>query len=137
MKEILKIKKQALQNAELELNRAKKRQEKIINDIFLCDEEFKNVNTAKELTQILLQNEALKNNLSIKQALLEKLELSKKEIVHYEHLYKKANLEYEKIKILHEEELLKIKQEKEKKLALELDEIATIRFFNSLKEQEL
>ncbi|MBZ7987928.1 hypothetical protein [Campylobacter canadensis] len=137
MKEILKIKKQALQNAELELNKAKKRQEKIINDIFLCDEEFKNVNTAKDLTQILLQNEALKNNLSIKQALLEKLELSKKEIVHYEHLYKRANLEYEKIKILHEEELLKIKQEKEKKLALELDEIATIRFFNSLKEQEL
>lgn len=137
MKEILKIKKQALQNAELELNKAKKRQEKIINDIFLCDEEFKNVNTAKDLTQILLQNEALKNNLSIKQALLEKLELSKKEIVHYEHLYKRANLEYEKIKILHEEELLKIKQEKEKKLALELDEIATIRFFNSLKEQKL
>lgn len=60
--------------------------------------------------------------------LSEKVELAKKELMHFTHQYKNANLEYEKMKFLEQDEIrVKLKAIKRKEELL-LDEFATIKF---------
>ncbi len=134
-KQILSVKKQALQTAELDLNKAKMRKTSVENELELAKRELDNYPEPKTLNEIKLANDAILFNIEKQKQLREKILLCEKEIVHYQHLYKRASLDYEKIKYLHEEELQEIKKEQERKQALELDEIATMRFFSANKEE--
>ena len=58
----------------------------------------------------------------------ESLEIANKEVLHYEHKYKNANLEYEKMKYLEKEEFKKEIKRIQKAEALALDEFAVMKF---------
>ena len=58
----------------------------------------------------------------------ESLEIAKKEVLHYEHKYNNANLEYEKMKYLEKEEFKKEIKRIQKAEALALDEFAVMKF---------
>lgn len=58
----------------------------------------------------------------------EKVELAKKELAHFEHLYKQANLEFEKINYLHEAEIKAALLAAQKTEAAALDEFGTMGF---------
>lgn len=128
-KQILNVKKQALQNAELDLNKAKLRKKSVENELELVKNEINKLKEPTTLNEMVLVNDFIQVNLIKQSQLKEKLSLCDKEISHYNHLYKRASLDYEKIKYLYEEELKQKKKALEKKQALELDEIATMRFF--------
>ena len=58
----------------------------------------------------------------------ERLEIAKKEVLHYEHKYKNANLEYEKMRYLEKEEFKREIKRIQKAEALALDEFAVMKF---------
>ena len=133
---VLKVKKQHLDNAENELNKAKQRQIKHQQAYELADKESKSLSLPDSGNV-----QALKTRLSmmdiareVRQRAKEKVELSAKEINHYQFLYKKAYLDYEKIKYLKEEEVKKqIKQIKQKEEKF-IDELAVSRYFYGEKD---
>lgn len=63
----------------------------------------------------------------------EKVELSKKEMNHYQFLYQKAHLDYEKMKVLEAEEIKQKQKELAKAEEKILDEIAISRFSKEKK----
>ncbi|EAI6220088.1 hypothetical protein CA152_08680, partial [Campylobacter upsaliensis] len=65
----------------------------------------------------------------------EKVELSHKEVNHYQFLYKKAHLDYEKIKYLQSEELKAMQKAMQKAEEKFLDELAISRFFKKDKDE--
>lgn len=136
---IIKVKKQALERAENNLNKAKARQlenqKKLEQAIKECDSlSIPQKGDANELRQSMQMLQIARDS---KERAAQKVLLSDKEIVHYQHLYKKANFDYEKIKYLEAEEIKKIKKELEKIEAKNLDEIAISRFFRSKNEDEI
>ena len=58
----------------------------------------------------------------------ERLEIAKKEVLHYENKYKNANLEYEKMRYLEKEEFKREIKRIQKAEALALDEFAGMKF---------
>lgn len=129
---ILKVKKQQLDKAENNLLNAKKRRQDHEEAMRFAKEELRNL----ELVPSSGSSKDLKMNLSLvklaRTCVLNakaKLELSQKELNHYQYLYQRAYVDYEKMKFLENEELQK--QHKELKKAEEkfLDEIAISRFF--------
>ena len=58
----------------------------------------------------------------------ERLEIAKKEVLHYENKYKNANLEYEKMRYLEKEEFKREIKRIQKAEALALDEFAVMKF---------
>ncbi|AQW83653.1 flagellar export protein FliJ [Campylobacter pinnipediorum] len=127
---IVRVKKQILDKIEAKLAKAR-------NNVRTCE---LNIQTAKDrLSQTLLPKTGniselrqelhliniMKNDILL---LNEKLNIAQKEVMHFTHQYKNANLEYEKMKYLEQEEFKKeIKRIKQKEM-MELDEFATIKF---------
>ncbi|TQR31881.1 hypothetical protein DMB92_05730 [Campylobacter sp. MIT 99-7217] len=134
---VLKVRKQQLDKAELNLNQARARQ-------IAHEEAFKLANL-EYLSMSLPQNgdvHLLRQGLQMldvarntKELAKEKLELSNKEMSHYQNLYKQASLEYEKIKYLKTEEIKKIKDELKKMEEKFIDEIAISRHFYGGKDE--
>ena len=129
-KDVLKIKKQLLDKAELALKAAKAR---------LKAAQDNKSSIEKDLASLRSQVATSHQELSAREYLLksageqlksaqEALSLSLKECAHYEHLYKLANIEHEKILYLRQEEQQRALAELARKEALELDEIATQRW---------
>ncbi|MCD8212999.1 MAG: flagellar export protein FliJ [Campylobacter sp.] len=58
----------------------------------------------------------------------ERLGLAKKEVVHFEHQYKNANLEYEKMKYLEKEDFKREVKRIQRAEVLALDEFAVMKF---------
>ena len=69
-----------------------------------------------------------------KELLLERLSLTKKEIVHLEHRYKNANLEFEKMKYLQTQDFNVQMENIKKAETAALDEFATMKFARVKKE---
>lgn len=69
-----------------------------------------------------------------KELLLERLSLTKKEIVHLEHRYKNANLEFEKMKYLQTQDFNVQMENIKKAEAAAMDEFATMKFARVKKE---
>lgn len=86
-KQILTVKKQALQNAELALNKAKLKKTAIEQEFELVKKELDTYPEPKTILEIKLANEAIFFNLNKQKELLEKISLCEKEIVHFTHLY--------------------------------------------------
>ncbi|WP_270960792.1 flagellar export protein FliJ [Campylobacter upsaliensis] len=129
---VIKVKKQQLDKAQTDLNAALQRQKENERLLGLAQEELLNLSTLKGQ----ISSEELRANVFMKgvarEALArakEKVELSHKEVNHYQFLYKKAHLDYEKIKYLQSEELKAMQKAMQKAEEKFLDELAISRFF--------
>lgn len=113
---VVKVRKQQLDKAESNLNQAKQRQLKHEKAYELSRQERESLGVLPKSGSIA----ELRSNLSMAQVgrealarAKEKVELSKKEMNHYQFLYQKAHLDYEKMKVLEAEEI----KQKQKELA--------------------
>ena len=134
--QIVNIKKRNLDK--IELNLAKKRNEAAIIEGFVA--QAANDITAYEIpsggnfNEMRASLEILKAMRREKELLLERLSLTKKEIVHLEHRYKNANLEFEKMKYLQAQDF-NVQMENIKKAEVAaMDEFATMKFARVKKE---
>lgn len=134
---VIKVRKQQLDKAESNLNQAKQRQIENEKACELSRQEYENLGVLPRSGSIA----ELRSNLSMAQVgrealarVKEKVELSKKEINHYQFLYQKAHLDYEKIKVLEAEEIKQKQKELAKAEEKFLDEIAISRFFKGEKD---
>lgn len=128
--QIVKIKKQNLDKIEARLtkSRAEARMiENFIDETNLRIAAFKLPENG-EFSQLKGSLELLNLIRKEKEALSAKLELTKKNIMHFEHQYKNANLEFEKMKYLESEEFKKELTRIKKLEQNSLDEFATMRF---------
>ena len=135
---VIKVKKQQLDKAQTNLNAALQRQKENEKLLGLAQEELLNLSTLKGQ----ISSEELRANVFMegvaREALArakEKVELSHKEVNHYQFLYKKAHLNYEKIKYLQSEELKAMQKAMQKAEEKFLDELAISRFFKKDKDE--
>ena len=135
---VIKVKKQQLDKAQTNLNAALQRQKENERLLGLAREELLNLSTLKGQ----ISSEELRANVFMegvaREALArakEKVELSHKEVNHYQFLYKKAHLDYEKIKYLQSEELKAMQKDIQKAEEKFLDELAISRFFKKDKDE--
>ncbi|EAH6026075.1 hypothetical protein CC191_01300 [Campylobacter upsaliensis] len=135
---VIKVKKQQLDKAQTDLNAAQQRQKENERLLGLTQEELLNLSTLKGQ----ISSEELRANVFMegvaREALTrakEKVELSHKEVNHYQFLYKKAHLDYEKIKYLQSEELKAMQKAMQKAEEKFLDELAISRFFKKDKDE--
>ncbi|CAG9468027.1 flagellar export protein FliJ [Campylobacter upsaliensis] len=135
---VIKVKKQQLDKAQTDLNAALQRQKENERLLGLAREELLNLSTLKGQ----ISSEELRANVFMegvaREALTrakEKVELSHKEVNHYQFLYKKAHLDYEKIKYLQSEELKAMQKAMQKAEEKFLDELAISRFFKKDKDE--
>lgn len=134
---VVKVRKQQLDKAETNLNKARQRELENERLYELSRKECENL-SALPSSGCATQ---LRSNLAIIQVgrdaverAKEKLELSKKEVRHYQFLYQKAHLDYEKMKVLEAEEIKQKQKEFAKAEEKFLDEIAISRFFKGEKD---
>lgn len=128
---VLKVKKQALDKAESTLSKARNRQRQSELELELALKQYEEIKlpssgSVQNLRQSL---EFLDVARVFKEEKKQRVELSKKEVAHYQMLYKKANLEYEKIKYLESEELKELQKKLKKEEEKFIDEIAISRHF--------
>ena len=135
---VIKVKKQQLDKAQTDLNAALQRQKENERLLGLAQEELLNLSTLKGQ----ISSEELRANVFMegvaREALArakEKVELSHKEVNHYQFLYRKAHLDYEKIKYLQSEELKAMQKAMQKAEEKFLDELAISRFFKKDKDE--
>lgn len=135
---VIKVKKQQLDKAQTDLNAAQQRQKENERLLGLAREELLNLSTLKGQ----ISSEELRANVFMegvaREALTrakEKVELSHKEVNHYQFLYKKAHLDYEKIKYLQSEELKAMQKAMQKAEEKFLDELAISRFFKKDRDE--
>ncbi|HED8510597.1 TPA: flagellar FliJ family protein [Campylobacter upsaliensis] len=135
---VIKVKKQQLDKAQTDLNAALQRQKENEGLLGLAREELLNLSTLKGQ----ISSEELRANVFMegvaREALArakEKVELSHKEVNHYQFLYKKAHLDYEKIKYLQSEELKAMQKAMQKAEEKFLDELAISRFLKKDKDE--
>ncbi|EOB6030892.1 flagellar export protein FliJ [Campylobacter upsaliensis] len=135
---VIKVKKQQLDKAQTDLNAAQQRQKENERLLGLTREELLNLGSLKGQ----ISSEELRANVFMegvaREALArakEKVELSHKEVNHYQFLYKKAHLDYEKIKYLQSEELKAMQKAMQKAEEKFLDELAISRFFKKDKDE--
>ena len=135
---VIKVKKQQLDKAQTDLNAAQQRQKENERLLGLAREELLNLSTLKGQ----ISSEELRANVFMegvaREALTrakEKVEISHKEVNHYQFLYKKAHLDYEKIKYLQSEELKAMQKAMQKAEEKFLDELAISRFFKKDKDE--
>ncbi len=133
---VLKIKKQDLDRAESNLSKARARLRENELEFELALRQYEELRLPNSGSASLLRQglEIVSRARAFKEAKKEKLELSHKELAHYEMLYKKANLEYEKIRYLQNEELKKLTQMLKKEEERFMDEIAISRYFYGEKK---
>lgn len=128
---VIKVKKQQLDKAQTNLNAALQRQKENERLLELAREELLNLNTLKgqisseELRASIFMESVAREALTRAR---EKMELSHKEVNHYQFLYKKAHLDYEKMKYLQSEELKAMQKAMQKAEEKFLDELAISRF---------
>ncbi|EDP6838390.1 flagellar export protein FliJ [Campylobacter upsaliensis] len=135
---VIKVKKQQLDKAQTDLNAALQRQKENERLLGLAQEELLNLGSLKGQ----ISSEELRANVFMegvaREALTrakEKVELSHKEVNHYQFLYKKAHLDYEKIKYLQSEELKAMQKAMQKAEEKFLDELAISRFLKKDKDE--
>lgn len=133
---VIKLRKQQLDKAEADLTKTRAK-------FLQCEEDFKEASRVCEgivlakSGSIALLNSSLKMQeiaRNSKKQAKQKLDLAKTELAHFQYLYKKAHLELEKIKVLENEEIKKIKKILQKEEEKFIDEIAITRHFTKDKK---
>jgi len=126
--DILKIKKQAVEKIERNIQKINSSIQMLQNKINSLNNEFSSFSFPKEgdfrqFQQVKLMQENLINEIKNFENQIGILENRKNELMQER---KKANIEYEKIKYLHELEIQKMIKEKRIKESKEMDEIAIL-----------
>ncbi|QKF91522.1 flagellar export protein FliJ [Campylobacter sp. CCUG 57310] len=127
--QIVKVKKQNLDKISMRLARSRAETVMIEGFIAEANEQIASIKLPQsgQISQMKSSLELLNLARKEKEILTQRLELTKKSIMHYEHQYKNANLEYEKIKYLESEDfksqIAKIKRAEQNML----DEFGSIR----------
>ncbi|MCR4941508.1 MAG: flagellar export protein FliJ [Campylobacter sp.] len=127
---IVRVKKQALQKAELNLVRARNSLTRLSHDLDEARKEAANITIPKSgnasvLSQSMQFFRVLNQNIN---QIKENIELRQKEIVHFTNLYKNANIEHEKVKYLEQEDIKMQLKQKKRVEEHALDEFATMKF---------
>ncbi len=136
--QVVKIKKQELDKAENNLAAAKQRQRSNEAALMQAKAEYLSISLPQSgSVQLLRESLSFKSIAKdIKDAAQERVNLSKNECNHYQHLYKNAHLNYEKIKYLETQDLKEYQKQLAKAEQKALDDIATSKFFRERKENE-
>lgn len=128
--QIVKVKKQNLDKIGMRLARSRAEVVMIEGFIAEANEQIASINlpASGQISQIKSSLQLLNLARKEKEILTQRLELTKKTVMHYERQYKNANLEYEKIKYLESEDfkaqIAKIKRVEQNML----DEFGAIRY---------
>ncbi len=124
--DIVKIKKQKLSEAQMSFIKARQEQSQVQNQILALCDEISSINTPKagNISLFLQTKEVLGMQRRRKEELNKELQALKEQTQNYQKLYEIANLEYEKMLYLKEEEIKKHLKKLKQKEQLELDEIA-------------
>ncbi len=127
---ILKVKNLDVEKLENEIAKLNNQKKTIQSDIQILKDELKNSflpknGTINQLKQNYFTNNIIKENIKLK---LENIDFLDEQIKSNELLLKKAMLEYEKMKHLHQVEERKILEKIKKQEAKDLDEIGTLLF---------
>ena len=135
---VLKVKKQELDKAELDLSKARQRQRENEEALQRANAEYLCINLPQKGDVMLLKQSLEFKQIAkdMKDFAEEKVRLSSQEINHYQHLYKKAHLAFEKIKYLETEEFKEYEEKMQKAEKRMLDEIAVSRYFRERKKDE-
>lgn len=135
---VVKVKKQELDRAEIDLSKAKQRQRANEEALQRANEEYLSLSLPEQGSVLLLRQglEFREIARGMKEFAKEKVKLSEQEMNHYQHLYKKAHLAYEKIKYLETEELKEFEEKLRKAEEKTLDEIAISKYFRERKKYE-
>lgn len=127
---IVKIRKQKCDEIERELLQSRAKERMLKSKISRLYEEILKVDSPKEgkVSLLILTNEQ-KRILNLEKKQCEQdLRVAKSSTKKFQEAYKKAHMEYEKIKYLEEQELLALMQKIKKEEQLYLDEVATMLF---------
>lgn len=135
---VVKVRKQELDKAETNLLKAKQRQKANEEALMRANADYLSVNLPREGSAALLKESLQIKAIAkdVKDAAKERVELSAKEMAHYQHLYKNAHFEYEKIKYLESEELKTLQAKLKKAEQKALDDIAISKYFREKKQYE-
>ncbi|DAB31839.1 MAG TPA: hypothetical protein CFH79_06915 [Sulfurospirillum sp. UBA11407] len=128
--QIAKIKKQEMDKVETELIQTRFERENIKKKLESLYEEIKNTTSPKrgQASLISMFHEHLKILRREKDDYADALNFLNVKVEQLQHKYKKAHMEFEKIKYLEEEEIKKRINEIKRKEKINMDEIATMLF---------
>lgn len=136
--QVVKIKKQELDKAENNLAAAKARQRANEAALSKANADYLGISLPKSGSVALLKQGLEFKNIAknVQDAAKEMVKLSEKECSHYQHLYKNAHLNYEKLKYLETEDFKAMQKAIAKAEQKALDDIATSKFFRERMEDE-
>ncbi len=136
--QVVKVKKQELDKAENALAAAKARQRANEAALNAAKAEYLGISLPESGSVELLRQSLSYKQIaqSAKEAAQERVVLSQKECKHYQHLYKNAHLNYEKLKYLETEDFKAMQKALAKAEQKALDDIATSKFFRERKQDE-
>ncbi len=136
--QVVKIKKQELDKAENNLAAAKARQRANEAALSKANADYLGINLPKSGSVALLKQGLELKNIAknVQDAAKEMVQRSKHECSHYQHLYKDAHLNYEKLKYLETEDFKAMQKAIAKAEQKALDDIATSKFFRERKQDE-
>ncbi len=136
--QLLKVKKQKLQEVENQLLDVREKKSRIKREIAKLDQQIKDLEIPKggDFSLLQLQRNSFEMLLQKEQELKERLEVRKRQIIELKKLYKESNIEYEKVLYLHEDEIKRELEEIKVKESKQMDEIANILFQKSNKRME-
>ncbi len=136
--QVVRVKKQELDKAENALAAAKARQRANEAALNAAKAEYLGISLPESgSVELLRQSLSFKQIAqSAKEAAQERVVLSQKECNHYQHLYKNAHLNYEKLKYLETEDFKAMQKALAKAEQKALDDIATSKFFRERKQDE-
>lgn len=127
---ILKVKKRSLDLARSRLLKSKNALNLAQENFDLARNSLVSINMplkgdSKNIALSMMQSRSCRDELNRAK---ERLDIAQKELMHFEHLYKQANLEFERINYLHEQEVKMALKAIEKSQANLLDEFGVMAF---------
>lgn len=136
--QVVKIKKQELDKAENNLAAAKARQRANEAALSKANADYLGISLPKSGSVALLKQGLELKNIAknVQDAAKEMVQRSKNECNYYQHLYKDAHLNYEKLKYLETEDFKAMQKAIAKAEQKALDDIATSKFFRERKQDE-
>jgi len=137
--QIVKLKQRKVDEIENEMLDVRNKKKDIIVNIEDLMKELKEINTPNSgaFSEINIANMHLKNLSNQKKSFEEEIVLLNRQIEGLKELHKEANIDFEKIKYLDNEEIKKILQEKKVEENKNMDEIANLLFSRKQRDAEV
>ncbi len=130
--QLLKVKEQKLKDIELELYHVQNKKSQVLQELDNIVHDISNLTIPKSgsFAKINILYENKKALLKQKESKKQMVKLLEEKIKQTQTMYKRANIEFEKIKYLHDLEIKKILQNIKEQEQKDMDEIANLLFVN-------